>query len=57
MRRFFVHPHQISGRNITLTGPEAHHLVSVLRLRAGDAVEFYDGEGQVHEALLEQVGR
>ncbi len=57
MRRFFVHPHQVSGKIITLTGPEAHHLASVLRLRAGDVVEFYDGTGGIHKARLDRVGR
>jgi 16S rRNA (uracil1498-N3)-methyltransferase len=57
MRRFFIHPDQIAGRTVTLIGPEAHHLVTVLRLRAGDEVEFCDGSGLIHRARLEKLGR
>jgi len=57
MRRFFLHPNQITGKNITLTGTEAHHIAAVLRLGSGDMVECYDGSGLVHTARLERVGR
>ena len=32
---------------LVLTGPEARHLALVLRLKAGDTVEFFDGLGQI----------
>jgi len=57
MRRFFIHPDQIAKGRITLIGPEAHHLVTVLRLRAGEEVEFCDGSGLIHRARLEKLGR
>jgi 16S rRNA (uracil1498-N3)-methyltransferase len=57
MRRFFIPSSQIDNGSITLTGPEAHHLATVLRLRAGDEVEFCDGTGMIHAARLEKLGR
>ena len=40
---------------LVLTGPEARHLALVLRLKAGDTVEFFDGLGQVVQARLQSV--
>jgi 16S rRNA (uracil1498-N3)-methyltransferase len=57
MRRFFIRSSQIDNDRITLTGSEAHHLATVLRLRAGAEVEFCDGTGVIHVARLEKVGR
>ncbi len=56
MRRFFVCPEQITGACIALTGAEAHHVRSVLRLRTGQVVEFFDGTGTIYhtEILLIQ---
>ncbi|MGQ9505700.1 MAG: RsmE family RNA methyltransferase [Thermogutta sp.] len=47
--RFFV-GHPIEAE-LTLTGPEAHHLIHVMRGRVGDRVVVFDGEG--HEAVVE----
>ena len=30
----------------TLTGPEAHHAINVLRLKVGDAADIFDGRGR-----------
>lgn len=45
-RRF--HAEDVSGQTATITGPQAHHAVTVLRLAPGDAVVVFDGQG--HEA-------
>ncbi|HHB76570.1 MAG TPA: 16S rRNA (uracil(1498)-N(3))-methyltransferase [Desulfobulbus sp.] len=55
MRRFFVSPDQIQGTHITLTGNEAHHLRSVLRLRPGQVVELLDGSGTVYKAEISAI--
>lgn len=52
MRRFFVDPENITGTDAVLTGSEARHLVSVLRLSAGDAVTLFDGSGSYYETLI-----
>src|SRR3974377_1871100 len=37
---------------IELTGPEAHHLATVCRLRPGDAVHLFNRDGREYPALL-----
>src|SRR5436190_23481829 len=41
----------------TLTGAEAHHLAAVCRLRAGDAVVLFNGDGADYPARILDVGR
>jgi len=42
---------------IDLDGPEAHHLATVCRLRPGDRVCLFNGDGREYPALVEQVER
>ncbi len=37
---------QLEGKVIELTGAEAHHLLNVRRMRIGEEVELFDGNGQ-----------
>lgn len=53
-RRFLVDG--IADR-VVLRGDEAHHLRSVLRLGAGDAVVLFDGRGRAAEAVVTRMGR
>jgi len=55
LRRFFINPTDITGETAQLTGPEAHHLRSVLRLAPGDPVTFFDGTGARYQARIEQI--
>ena len=55
MRRFFVDPENITGAHALLTGNEARHIASVLRLAAGDAVTLFDGSGSYYETLITGV--
>jgi 16S rRNA (uracil1498-N3)-methyltransferase len=40
-----------------LVGPEAHHLIHVMRLRPGQQTTLFDGSGREFTALVERVGR
>src|SRR4051794_23523834 len=42
---------------VTLTGPEAHHLATVCRLRAGDRVTLFNGDGSQYPGRIEGVGK
>jgi len=42
---------------VTLTGAEAHHATSVCRLRPGDAVCLFNGDGHEYAAHILEVGR
>ena len=55
MRRFFVDPENITGPHAVLSGAEARHLSTVLRLAPGAAVTLFDGSGSYYEALLTKV--
>lgn len=45
MRRFKFSPLPNSSDPFTLDGPEAHHLLRVLRAKVGDSVQIFDGQG------------
>jgi 16S rRNA (uracil1498-N3)-methyltransferase len=57
MRRFFLPDTVVVGDRVTLTGTEARHIGSVLRLKPGNKVELFDGKGNVHTARLESMDK
>jgi 16S rRNA (uracil1498-N3)-methyltransferase len=42
---------------VEVTGPEAHHLATVCRLRRGDAVRLFNGDGREYSARVGKVMR
>jgi len=58
-RRFFAPPSafDFTKRTITLTADEARHLREVLRLKPGDEVSVFDGEGREFRARVAQARR
>ncbi|MGD0652714.1 MAG: 16S rRNA (uracil(1498)-N(3))-methyltransferase [Thermoguttaceae bacterium] len=54
--RYFVES-PIVGEQASLIGPEAHHLINVMRARRGATVILFDGSGSEFSARVEQVGR
>ena len=54
--RFFVDK-PITGERALLEGPEAHHLLHVLRAKSGDEVVLFDDSGTEFAARVEIVGR
>lgn len=57
MQRFFVPPSQIVGDEVTLTGPQAHQIANVLRMRPGDRIVVLDNSGWEIETRLVSVDR
>jgi len=56
-RRLHVPAAQLAGGNpVALTASQARYLETVLRLRAGAAIEVFDGEGRRFESTLEPSG-
>ena len=54
--RYFIFPQDsIAGRDICLTGPEAHHLAKVIRAHKGDTVHLLDGAGTVVRAVVSRI--
>jgi 16S rRNA (uracil1498-N3)-methyltransferase len=54
--RFFVEQPLAIGR-VGLAGPEAHHLATVCRLRPGDAVVLFNGDGREYAAHVVAAGK
>jgi 16S rRNA (uracil1498-N3)-methyltransferase len=54
--RFFSSQRIVSDR-VTLDGPEAHHLLHVMRAAKGDVVTLFDGSGGEFEAVVESPYR
>ena len=45
MPKFFVHPQDIVGKKITLTGEDEEHIKTVLRAKEGEELTLCDGAG------------
>lgn len=58
-RRFFAPPSafHLGKRSVTLAADEARHLREVLRLKPGDEVSVFDGEGKEFRARVAQARR
>jgi 16S rRNA (uracil1498-N3)-methyltransferase len=54
--RFYLNCELAPGP-VVLRGPEAHHLATVCRLRPGDAVCLFNGDGREYPARVEAVSR
>lgn len=55
MPHILISPADISNNSVTIRGTEAHHLVRVLRVEAGDPLFLFDGEGASYKARCESV--
>jgi 16S rRNA (uracil1498-N3)-methyltransferase len=55
-RRFYVPRDCIDGSIALLSPDQSHHLRNVLRLKAGDAVEVFDGEGSAYAGVVDGFG-
>jgi 16S rRNA (uracil1498-N3)-methyltransferase len=54
----FYHPQGVSGSGSALLSPEeSHHALRVLRVRSGDAVELFDGQGHTWTASVGVLSR
>jgi 16S rRNA (uracil1498-N3)-methyltransferase len=54
--RFYINCPLAPGP-VTIDGPEAHHLSAVCRLRPGDAVCLFNGDGCEYPAEVSEIGK
>jgi len=47
----------VAGDSVTLAGPEAHHLLGVMRAKVGDQVVLFDGTGHEYVAQIDRAGK
>ena len=52
MRYFFIEPSEISGSTSIITGSDARHIKTVLRLKPGDKIGLFDGRGIEYRAEI-----
>jgi 16S rRNA (uracil1498-N3)-methyltransferase len=52
MRRFFLNRRVILSDRPTLTGPDVRHIRTVLRLKPGEDIFLFDGEGSEYRARI-----
>lgn len=55
-KRFFACGVDAGDELVVLKGQTAHHVVSVLRLRAGDSIETSDGDGNAWRGIIKEIG-
>ncbi|HMS08615.1 MAG TPA: 16S rRNA (uracil(1498)-N(3))-methyltransferase [Pyrinomonadaceae bacterium] len=55
MHRFYCPPQNFDKEQARLDAGETHHLRDVLRLKAGDAVNIFDGQGREFTAEVNSV--
>jgi 16S rRNA (uracil1498-N3)-methyltransferase len=57
MRRFYAAPENFHASEITLDAEQTRHLRDVLRLRAGDKINVFDGAGNEFSALIQEIDK
>jgi 16S rRNA (uracil1498-N3)-methyltransferase len=57
MRRFYAPPENFRADEIILDADETRHLRDVLRLRAGEIVQVFDGAGKEFSVAVETIGK
>ena len=55
MPQFFIAPDDIQKQSFRLTGPEAFHVVKVLRYGLGQSLALFDGKGGRFEGVIERI--
>ena len=57
MRRFYIPPDRMGKYESVISGEDAHHLRSVLKLQPEDLVVVFDGQGREYRARVVTVAR
>jgi 16S rRNA (uracil1498-N3)-methyltransferase len=53
MRRFYIDPEKIDANELVITGSDAYHISTVMRMSEGDRIFLTDGTGRAFEARIE----
>ena len=54
MRYFFIEPAAVQEPVVAIKGSEVRHIKNVLRLKPGDPIRLFDGEGFEYDASIRQ---
>ena len=53
--RFYLAPQDIRGGEGVLRGKEAHHAVRVMRMKVGERLTLFDGEGHEYRGRIREI--
>ena len=53
--RFYLAPQDIRGDEAVLRGKEAHHAVRVMRMKVGEHLTLFDGEGHEYRGRIREI--
>jgi 16S rRNA (uracil1498-N3)-methyltransferase len=54
MRYFFIEPAALQRPVVAIEGSEVRHIKNVLRLKPGDKIRVFDGEGFEYDASIDR---
>lgn len=57
MSRFYTEQSLSPGQKVILEETSSHHLLRVLRLKAGESLLLFNGNGKEYRAILEEAGK
>lgn len=57
VRKIRIYARDLVCGSVDVVGPQVHHARNVLRLKAGEQVELFDGQGHYTTAALAQISR
>ncbi len=55
--RFYAPSENFTATSVQLPSDEVHHAVQVLRIRVGDRVVVFDGQGRMFQAMVAEVSK
>lgn len=55
MPQILIHPEDLQGQKFYVRGPEAHHLIHVLRKKNRDEIDIFDGQGHRYRGRLNHI--
>ena len=55
MRNFYIEPAALKNPIIAIEGSEVQHIKNVLRLKPGDSIHLFDGQGFEYEADIQRL--
>lgn len=55
MRYFYIEPAALKKPKIVIEGSEMRHIKNVLRLKSGDTIRLFDGQGFEYEAAIQRM--
>jgi 16S rRNA (uracil1498-N3)-methyltransferase len=55
--RYFIYPQRVQQKTILFTDEQMHHMRKVLRRKAGDIIECFDGTGMHYKVEIKKLSR